>query len=110
MISQHRSGGLALVRKAFVLPILGAVILVVSCSKGQVSEAPVALDKIKLDMQQKDLGVKIVYLTLDKANSKGSKSDSVRVEFMGEKKDLELKLQKVELDENMKNIQVVPDR
>jgi BlaR1 peptidase M56 len=110
MISQHRSGGLALVRKAFVLPILGAIILVVSCSKGQTSATPDALDQAKLDKQTLDIKVKRLVLSgaLKKVAITGAQLDSVRFGAEG-KKELELVLSKVEADQNMKNIEIVPD-
>ena len=63
MISKNRPGGLALVRKAFVLPVLTAVVLVVSCSKTQAPVTPDAIDQAKLHKEKLDQKIKRLVLT-----------------------------------------------
>lgn len=63
MISKNRPSGLALVRKAFVLPVLTAVVLVVSCSKTQAPVTLDAIDQAKLHKQKLDMKIKRLVLT-----------------------------------------------
>jgi BlaR1 peptidase M56 len=63
MINQNRAGGLALGRKTFVLPVLTAVVLVVSCSKTQTPAAKDAADQAKLLKEQLDLKIKRLVLS-----------------------------------------------
>ncbi len=113
MISQHRSGGIALARKAFVLPVLTAVIVIVSCSKGQAPATPDAL-QAKVIRDNQDLAVKQMGFILQSKDMSGNvvthrvHVDSVHIDSEG-KQTYALALDKAEVDQNLKNSAIVPD-
>jgi hypothetical protein len=97
MINKNRSGGIALARKALVLPVLTVVILIVSCSKTQTPATLDAVDQAKLNKEKLDIKFKRFLLV-------GALKKPLRLQFLPDtgnvrlefKNQLELVLQKAE--------------